>query len=86
MLDKQLQVARAEGTSMTNITVQPKSLNAAPNINKVLHVSGVKLYTDTFTRPNASILDNGSIYSSMYLRRQKVLCSSGASTHTACYL
>jgi hypothetical protein len=49
-VDEQLEVCQQQGTSAEAITTQPHSLYAIPDLNKLLHLTGIRLFTDVFSR------------------------------------
>lgn len=48
-LDEQLEACEQQGSSKDTITTQPHSLYSVPDLNKVLNLHGVRLYTDIFS-------------------------------------
>lgn len=48
-VDEQLEACEQQKQSLETITSQPNSLYTVTDLNKLLHIQGVKLYTDIWT-------------------------------------
>uniref|UniRef100_A0A914WI11 Autophagy-related protein 2 n=1 Tax=Plectus sambesii TaxID=2011161 RepID=A0A914WI11_9BILA len=83
-LDEQLEACEQQGTSKDTITTQPHSLYAVPDLNKILNLQGVRLYTDAFSLPEASdfpsMSGSSQVFTSMYVRRQEKAARKKSST------
>uniref|UniRef100_A0A915BPE2 Autophagy-related protein 2 n=2 Tax=Parascaris univalens TaxID=6257 RepID=A0A915BPE2_PARUN len=75
-IDEQLEACQTQGASMETITSQPHSLSAVPDLNKLFHLKGIRLYTDIFSKPEKERLEDdflstSQVVTSMYIRREK---------------
>uniref|UniRef100_A0A1I7YZ34 Autophagy-related protein 2 n=1 Tax=Steinernema glaseri TaxID=37863 RepID=A0A1I7YZ34_9BILA len=82
-VDEQLEACENQSRELRTITSEPKSIFSIASLNKLLHLTGVKFYTDITSKDDPT-MSMSQQYTSIYQRRErernKSKCSSSRTT------